>query len=1009
MGSYQKGKNIFKLIIENTFLVTKSYFQKLNLIFQKDVNVDLLQIVFLVGFLPIILPIVVILDVVMLFFAPGLHLFQPMFKAGWKYAIISAIGVTLAVSIITQYVFFIYSYQYRAFDLFIEEEPRTYIQVKAEYTTVFPEFPLFHYFDRIADQAIADMNLTDYFLQHDIFFKRGTFTSDYDPVTGTGSLPNSPLIGTYGKLLDFIYTNIANGSVPKELNEVLVLMTSDYYEHSSIRVNSTVKLYIPIALAKESSFADPGAQTTAKVTGIVFIDQIPEYHITGSDRTIPLETILELESNLAFVSYWYAAAGILDSIQKTYNLANVMDNLFYDITKIDSFNLQQEINKIKQIGVTLKEWYSFLGNYQDIDINSYLVELLEEFRDEYNLYQIFMFSFLTPIIILSTILTSYASNLVKKKRERQLTILSEKGTSRTELSFYLILESIIIGFIALIAGILMGIPFAGLLTRSSGFLAFSNNIIELRLQLSSVVISVAASVGAIFIIQLINISQLIKRRTVEDYGHVEKSLPNIYKYGLDLILVAFGVVLWIVYRVPALDPYKNITSKYIGVPASFFILFGFTLLSQRLFPYFARMLARMGHFLRKDIFLLGAKELYRYQRTFVRSSIILTLSFSIVFSSLVVPATYQNFNITGAYYDVGADISIRNFPIDNDYLLSKVQNVSNVESIAFVKYVDILDVSGDLAISYTILAVDPETYLQTAFFRKDFASKPLDELLGKINKSTDIIIQRDELKALNHHIGDNLIITYRAYNETIRQLTGSPFFYDNLTVTVVGEFFYWPVLLKEISLSNPRAVNYHFVATLDFVDHLQLAPFDLTTYLYIKVKDTSLLKETAQELKKIIGTDVQSAESQVFLKAGSARSSILYASINSTLIMAFTINAIILALFASIQLIDKSRELATMKAIGISIKQLIRFYLSIYLGLLLYSVLAGIFGGIITSNVLMGVLSITRDIPPYFMVYPIGQILIVTLILCGAAIVGAILPALSTLKSEIGPELRQSS
>ncbi|MHA1854181.1 MAG: FtsX-like permease family protein, partial [Candidatus Heimdallarchaeaceae archaeon] len=975
MQADTKARKYSRIIWDNLFLITKNYFHNLSAVSSsKTENNFSFEAVFLFGLFPILFPIILVVDIFSILFVPGLHLFRPLFKAGWKYALISAIGVTLAVSIITQYVFFIYSYQYKAFDLFLEEEPRTYIQVKAESTTIYTDFPLFHYFDRVAQLAIEDMNLTENFLQHDIFFKRGTFTTDYDPLTQVSSLPNAPLIGTEGKLRDFIYTHIANGTVPSLLNETLVLMTSDYYEHSSIRVNSTLKLYIPVSLSKESSFSDPGAQTTIKVTGIVFLDQIPEYHITGTDRTIPLETILELEGNLAFISDWYASANILDNIAKTYNLADLSDDLFYDISKIDSFKLEKEISQIKQISLKLKEWYSRLSNYQNIDINSFLVDLLEQFRDEYNLYQIFMFSFLVPIIALTTILTSYASNLVKKKRERQLTILTERGTSRAEMGFYLVLESLIMGIVALVMGIIIGIPFAGLLTRSSGFLTFGNTAIQLQIQTTSIVVSLIGSIIAILSIQILNIILLTKKRSVEDYGHVEKSLPHLYRYWIDVILIGFGVLMWIVYRIPALSSYKNLTSKYIGIPATFFMLFGLTLFLQRLFPLFAKWLAVLGHFLRKDLFVLGMKELHRYQKTFVQSSIILTLSFSIVFSSLVVPTTYQDFNITGAYYDVGADISVRNFPVDNNYLLSKLENVSNIDSITYVKLVNLIDVSGDISISYSVLALDPESFVKTAYFRKDFASTDLISLLNHLNSSTDVLVQRDELKAMNQQIGQQLTLTYRAYNETNRQLTGSPFFNDNLTVNIVADFFYWPVLLQEISTSNARSINYHFVTKLDFFNNIQIAPFDLMTYLYIKVKDTTKVLETAQELKQIIGSEVKAAESQVFLKIGSARSSILYASINSTLIMAFAINTIILALFASVQLIDKSRELATMKAIGISLRQMIVFYLSIYIGLVVYSVLAGIISGVITSNMLMGVLSITRSIPPYFMIYPIGLI-----------------------------------
>ncbi|MCK5141396.1 MAG: hypothetical protein KAQ70_04315, partial [Candidatus Heimdallarchaeota archaeon] len=443
-------------LAQNLFIVTRTYFSFITS-FSKKEKEDQFNIFWKVLSL-IVVPIAIFLlpifDIILLIFLPGLHLFKPLFKAGWKYGLISAIGVTLAVAVITQYVFFVYSYQFQAFNLFLADEPRTYIQVQVESTFIQQSFHQYNSFDRIAEIALNYINMSDRVLQRDLFFKRGMFTRTFDPITNETILPNIPLIGTEGKLRTYLSNNIAIGRAPENPYEVLVVVSYDYYNHSSIRVNSSTNLYIPISLTKDASLHVPDAYTTVNVSGIVFLDELADYNVLGSNIGIPLEYILELDVRAAAVTWWIEGAEILQSIVMTYGLATINEDLFYDVTAIDAFQLDEEVNTIKLIGVELKDWYLLLESYTQVRINSYLVDLLESFQSEYNLYQTFMYSFLSPIIALTIILTIYAANLVRKKRDQQLTILTERGAKRSEIGSYLALESVIIGGISLVFGVL---------------------------------------------------------------------------------------------------------------------------------------------------------------------------------------------------------------------------------------------------------------------------------------------------------------------------------------------------------------------------------------------------------------------------------------------------------------------------------------------------------------------------------------------------------------------------
>jgi len=1016
-----KGSRL--IAFRNMFILTRTFFIVLTKKdqFSPETRSKAFRILAII-FSPILFVTIPIIDLLLLFFLPGLHLFRPLFKAGWKYGLISSIGVTLAVSIVTQYVFFIYSYQFQAFGLFLAEEPRTYVQVEVEDLFLNSEYGTNQYFDffGISQYALYFNNLTSRILQTDVYFQRPTFTETYDPITNITYLPNMPLYGTLGKLATSISNNLAYGTAPQNDYEAIAIVTRDFYNHSTIRANTNISLYVPISLQKSDSLLDPSAGTfngthknIVNITGIVILDEASGYDIVNSEVDIPLEYILEFDSGAAIISYWTYANKILDSINRTNSIATIVADLFYDIDQINSFNLQGEIDTLKFLGVSLKETYLVRADYQYVRINSYLVDLMESFRDEYNLYQTFMFAFLSPIIVLTIILTVYAANLVRKKRDRQLTILTERGTNRREIGSYLALESIITGGISLLFGVFLGIPIAFLLTKSSGFLMFSNTLLPLQLDLASVTVALIGSVGAIVLIQLFNTITLLKKRDIEDYGKVEKTLPIFYKYFLDIILIIFATTIWFIFQLPVLSEYQDLTAKYVGIPALILMLFGLILFVQRLLPLFSKGLVKLTSKLKMDITSLSIREIYRYQKSFARSSIILCLSFSLVISSIIVPYSYQDFNTEGAYYDLGADIVIRNFPIDNEYLINSISNLTEVDSVSVVRFVNINDPAvGDLGITYSLLIVDPETFLKTAYFREDFSEKNIATLFEELEDPLGVLVQIDELGVIERKVGQDWLITYAAYNDSWR--TQPPNYSAirpmNMTLKIEGSYKYWPNLVNQISITNVRSLFYHLVVKQEFLANIQVRPTSLIDYFYVKVNSSYNIEDVAEKVGFISeeGT-VSNVESEIFVKPDSPRSSILYSAINSTLIMSFAINSIILALFASIQLIDRSKEIATMKAIGISTRQLVKYHLSIYVSLLIFSTIFGILIGYAASSMLMGVLTITRNIPPYSIVFPIAQVVIVIAVLVGAAAIGAIIPTISSTKEEIGTELRHSA
>ena len=122
-------------------------------------------------------------------------------------------------------------------------------------------------------------------------------------------------------------------------------------------------------------------------------------------------------------------------------------------------------------------------------------------------------------------------------------------------------------------------------------------------------------------------------------------------------------------------------------------------------------------------------------------------------SAIAVPASYQQFNLEGAYYDLGADLIVENFPIGSDYITDSINNITEIESATVVRTASLSDVSGDYAITHKIMGINTTTYANTAFHRSDFADEPLSELLAYLTDQTSVLAQVDELIVSGNEIG----------------------------------------------------------------------------------------------------------------------------------------------------------------------------------------------------------------------------------------------------------------
>ncbi|MHA1530841.1 MAG: FtsX-like permease family protein [Candidatus Heimdallarchaeota archaeon] len=108
----------------------------------------------------------------------------------------------------------------------------------------------------------------------------------------------------------------------------------------------------------------------------------------------------------------------------------------------------------------------------------------------------------------------------------------------------------------------------------------------------------------------------------------------------------------------------------------------------------------------------------------------------------------------------------------------------------------------------------------------------------------------------------------------------------------------------------------------------------------------------------------------------------------------------------TVQAIEREKELAVMKSMGIDFKQLFTFFFSEALIILVFTMTVGVSLGFGTSVMIMKVLRIGTIFPPHENIFPLANIAWTTLVIFGCGLISTIIPIIINSRKKIGGALK---
>ncbi len=393
-------------------------------------------------------------------------------------------------------------------------------------------------------------------------------------------------------------------------------------------------------------------------------------------------------------------------------------------------------------------------NGLEVDINkqvprSYFLTLLENSRGtgllatyqrDLMLARVPLFLFIALVLVVILYFLGLIMGLLARSRSDEASIFRSRGASLTQVSGLLTITEALMVLLATILG-----PFLALLLARVWLLDTINpagNWSASSIGLSWEVFLWGALGGLLsFVILLISGANLSRLEILEFLRSRARppSVPVLQRYYLDLLAVAVLAVLWwqIEQRGGFVDRATGVRSLEVDptllfLPAVVLLVAAFLML--RLLPALVRVLARLGSRTAPAWINLSLSRMARDPLPYGSLTVIVMMSAALGIFGAAFQTTLSQSQEDQALYDIGGDLVLTQIAFPASRERERQRELLAVPGIQSVSPLlrDRGNLLGDLPGSRTkVLAVDPVTLPEVAWFREDFTTPPrsLTELL----------------------------------------------------------------------------------------------------------------------------------------------------------------------------------------------------------------------------------------------------------------------------------------
>ncbi len=926
-----------------------------------------------------------------------------------RLAIITVIGLSISIAMITQNILFLNSFRDNAFNEFSSSTTESYIAVNMDHVGTYGT-SLITIIESAVDTQMEDVDFDEELYDQEWFTYKDFFLMLYNDVYHENEFHDTFLVGINSLYLESLAPLITEGSAPK-YGEAVIITNTQTIEETNLNVNDTFEMYVPVEESGNPyiSFNMGIGQAGAYIdfAGIINLDEI----VFGSIELPPeLQALISMALSLGselIITDTLTCVSIVHNIVLSRNDISVSGRILFNLPAFNVFKLDDIISDLQivvnNLQESLIEIISVFSNSYELEINSRIIPLLSTFKQEYRIFQIFILIFMLPTLGISLALTAFATNQVKKQRDLHINIMHQRGSSRDQLFSFMVFELIIYALLAVLIGFLIGWPYTMVAQKSDGFFSFGGAAAMSVPNIWIVVICLGVGFG---IAILSNIFSLWKRtKTTIDEAtqeRIEKS-PFWERFYIDVFILIIGTALWIIASSSIIGSSATAIefAFFFAAPAPILIVTGTVMFATRLYPTIIKLFSDLLFKIPKmEISAISARNALRRKGSTNRTIILMTITFTLTVATIIIPDSYRAYDLESAYYTLGADIVVDKVDILNPNYKQTVEAIEGVEASTYVGILELSNSESDLVYTIKILGIELDNFSKVAYQEDEYTNnRQIENVLQSISNYTDVIGQKDQMDLLN--LGENSTFIM----ENLADI-GADVVMINYPVNFVDFYEYWPTLYTVQPSTISKEIHIGLLANISLPFHIARHQSDVQGKLLVKVKEGYSISEVAQTIKTTTRHETANVEDMLLISAGTLKATVLYGSLNTSFIISMLISAATLMIMMTVQAIEREKELAVMKSMGISFRQLFTFFFSEALVILIFTMIVGVSLGFGTSVMIMKVLRIGSVFPPHENIFPLANIAWTTLVIFGCGLVSTIIPIILNSRKKIGGALK---
>ncbi len=925
-----------------------------------------------------------------------------------RLAIITVIGLSISIAMITQNILFLNSFRENAFNEFSSNTAETYIDIDMNHIST-SATGIVTQIELSVDTQMEKVDFEEELYNQEWFTYKDFFLMLYNDIYHENEFHDTFLIGIDPLYLAELAPLITEGSAPGN-GEAVIITNSQTMEETNLNVNDTFEIYVPVEESRNPyisfSYGLGEAGITIDFAGIINFDEIAFGSI---ELPTELQTLISMAFSLGseiIITDMSTCINTVNYINRSRDDISISGRVLFNLPEFNVFDLDKIIDDLQITVNNLQESLLVIikgGTNYELDINSRIIPLLSTFKQEYRIFQIFILLFMLPTLGISLALTAFATNQVKKQRDLHINNLHQRGASRDKLFLFMIFELIIYAFLAVVIGFLIGWPYTMVAQKSDGFFSFGGTA---AISIPSIWITLICLGIGFGIAIFSNIFSLWKRtKTTIDEAtqeRVEKS-PFWERFYIDIFILIIGIVLWIL----ASSNIGGSSDKavefafFFAAPAPILIITGTVMLSTRIYPTIIKLFSDLLFKIPKmEISAVSARNALRRKGSTNRTIILMTITFTLTVATIIIPDSYRAYDLENAYYTLGSDIVVNQLDILNPTYKQTVEAIEGVEASTYVGILELSNSESDLVYTIKILGIELDNFSKVAYQEDEYTNgRQIENVLQSITNFTDVIGQKDQMELLN--LGDNSTFVMENWADV-----GADVVMLKYPVNFVNFYEYWPTLYTVQPSTISKEIHIGLIANISLLSHISRFQSDIQGKLFVKVKEGYSISEVAQTIKTAIKHDTVNVEDMLLISTGTLKATVLFGSLNTSFIISMLISAATLMIMMTIQAIEREKELAVMKSMGINFRQLFTFFFSEALIVLIFTMIVGVSLGFGTSVMIMKVLRIGSVFPPHENIFPLGNIAWTTLVIFGCGLISTIIPIIINSRKKIGGTLK---